>query len=213
MQLVISIEGEIGAGKSCLIDLLARAFEKRGHSVVTVDEPVNDWLANGVLQNYYENPTDPATIFELQTYTLLTRVEALERSSRLHPHASVILLERSIASDRYIFMHILKDIVGERRLAMYERAYDLWNRLMPIKPNHLVWLKPSLETCMARVQARSRKCELPIVSIEYQERLRQAHHDYFANHVNCPVTIIEPDLADMEFDHTIVDKIMAQICQ
>ena len=51
-QLVLSIEGNIGIGKSTLLGLLRERYAQDA-SVVFVDEPVDLWEKSGLLQAMY----------------------------------------------------------------------------------------------------------------------------------------------------------------
>ena len=50
---IIVIDGEIEAGKTTLISLLAAAFEARGLRVAVIPEPVSEWERVGLLQEFY----------------------------------------------------------------------------------------------------------------------------------------------------------------
>jgi deoxyguanosine kinase len=105
---LISIEGNIGAGKSTLIELLKTKFP----SVVFVDEPVDVWGtvkdSRGVtiLEKYYENQTRYAFAFQMMAF--ITRVSRLRTALESNPH-SIIVTERSVFTDREIFAKMLHD--------------------------------------------------------------------------------------------------------
>ena len=135
-----------------------RFTRRSGHSAVVVKEPVDEWKRVGILQEFYANPKEVA--YDFQTYTFVTRVKETIKQVEAHPDATIFLLERSVLTDRYVFMELQRDLVGEVRMAMYEEWWNLWQRLMPIMPSKMVYLKPTLGNCMQRVNARAREGEI-----------------------------------------------------
>ena len=116
---VIVIEGEIGADKTTLISLLAAAFEARGLRVAVIPEPVSGWEHVGLLQEIYadqppQRRAQSAYIF--QTYAFVTRVKSPQKVVGANPDADIYLLERSVMTDRFVFMELLRDLVGPSRM-------------------------------------------------------------------------------------------------
>ena len=52
---MVAIEGNIGVGKSTVIEHLKKRFEGR-EDVVFIDEPVDEWRSRGFLKRMYEDP-------------------------------------------------------------------------------------------------------------------------------------------------------------
>ena len=189
---VIVFDGEIGAGKTTVIELVRRALVDRGHTVTVVTEPVEEWKQIGILQEFYtaSDHRDLVT-YDFQTYTFVTRVFECIRCAEQEP-ADVYLCERSVWTDRFVFMELQRELVGPMRMAMYERWWALWSRVMPFKPTKIVYLKPTIANCMDRVATRARVGETGGtaddqdtdasasggVSTAYQRFLRRAHEAY-----------------------------------
>ena len=78
--MLISIEGNIGSGKSTLVDYL-----KSLNSYIFVDEPVNEWLAikdkdgSNALECFYNNQKENAFCFQILAY--ITRLKKLMENS------------------------------------------------------------------------------------------------------------------------------------
>lgn len=198
---VIVVEGEIGAGKTTILSALADAFRAKGLTVAVAPEPVDEWLKVGILKRFYQDPTRYA--YEFQTYTFVTRIIATLECVKKNPSADIYLLERSVLTDRHVFMELQRSIVGEETMQMYDAWFGLHARLMPFdlsKATYL-YLKPDLKECMTRVATRARQEETKSapdkdesadvkstidssngkggVSLEYQARLRVAHEVLF----------------------------------
>ena len=78
MSGVISIEGNIGAGKSTLISYL---------NLLTIKEPVDEWLNIGgqnLLQKYYEDPKRWGLTFQLNA--IHSRINLWNRSIKEKPN-------------------------------------------------------------------------------------------------------------------------------
>jgi len=197
--LVVTFEGEIGAGKSTLIDHVRDAFLARGLNAVVVPEPVDEWRRVGILQEFYADKKPDCrgmVAYDFQTYTFVTRVMEIQRAAAAHPDADVFLLERCPLTDRHVFMELQREMVGAVRMAMYNKWWGLWTQLVPFTPQKVVYLKPTLGNCQSRVSARAREGEVAAagersadesddkasarggVSAAYQARLRRAHEAF-----------------------------------
>jgi len=213
--LVVAIDGEIGAGKTTLLELLNAELSKRGYRVAIVREPVDKWEQVGILKEYYmaKSDTDKRNLsYIFQTYTYVTRICESRKVVRDNPDATIILLERSVFTDRYVFVERLRNVLGANYMKMYEEWYDQLSPLIPICPSKFIYLKPSLDRCMERVARRARTGELCGVSEKYQRDLREVHEaflqglhaDVFPDMPKRPfdmsdVTVIDGDLADNDF--------------
>jgi deoxyadenosine/deoxycytidine kinase len=198
--ITVVIDGEIGAGKTTLIEHVRKALEARGVKAVVVPEPVGEWKRVGILQAFYaDKPPElrgPVT-YNFQTYTFLTRIQETQRVVAEHPDADVYLLERSVLTDRFVFMELQREMVGPILMEMYDKWWGLWTQLMPIQPQKIIYLKPTIDNCQSRVAARAREGEVGEgggktadetdreeasarggVSAGYQARLRRAHEAY-----------------------------------
>jgi deoxyadenosine/deoxycytidine kinase len=193
--IVIALDGEIGAGKTTLIKLLASYFNSIGLKTVAVLEPVDDWKEKGILQEFYQEKIRRDLVtYVFQTYTFVTRIEEILQAFDNNPDAQIFILERTVMTDRYVFMENQRDVVEASRVAlmqMYEKWWKMWTRLMPFEITHHIYLKPSLEECMTRVNSRAREGEVVKkeaapdkakgvggVSREYQAILRETHEAF-----------------------------------
>ena len=191
--LVVVIDGEIGAGKTTLIEHLRKALEEKGMNVAVVAEPVDKWQKVGILSEFYADKSPDLrgpVAYNFQTYTFVTRVDETRSVVDANPDADVFLLERSIWTDRYVFMELLRDLVGPMYMSMYEEWWGSWAHTMPLCPQKIVYLKPTISVCQDRVNERAREGEIVDdcnngdrtarggVSTDYQARLRVAHEAY-----------------------------------
>lgn len=240
---VLVIDGEIGAGKTTLIAKLKAKFEKLGHKTAVIPEPVDEWKKVGILQEFYEDKTPERrglVAYDFQTYTFVTRVRKMIEVVEAEPDADIYILERSVLTDRFIFMELQRKMVGKRRMIMYDAWWEMWVRIVPFPPTKFVYLKPTLKNCMSRVATRARDGEVLSsekedkeasarggVSLAYQRRLRHAHESYLQGlhmddfpdmpkrpfDIKKDVIVVEGELADADFTKAgkALDQIVAHI--
>ena len=160
--MLVSVEGNIGAGKSTVLEALA----SRGFAVV--QEPVEAWTnCNGVnlLGAFYKDPKRYAYVF--QSVAFLSRLSALERVEA----ERTVFAERSPVSD-YCFARNCYEtgLLDECEWAAYRYW---WTR--PVRmPDVIVYLRVAPEVCHARTQKRQRPEEAS-VALEYLQQIHEQH--------------------------------------
>ena len=209
----IIVDGVISAGKTTLIKLLEKSINNQGKiKVKAIYEPVDLWNSTGALQYFYQDI--PSNCYEFQTYTYITRIASVINDIYNNPDVDVYILERSIWTDRYIFMELLRDMVGELRMTMYEQWCELWAYIMPMRVDKWVLLDTSLEESLRRIKIRNRSAETGI-SVEYQTNLYNKHIEFYSKlqEAGKPVIIVSNNLMDANFinDAVILNNIVSQI--
>ena len=197
----IAIDGLIGAGKTTLIRLITDYYAQPslGLKVHPIYEPVEMWQETGALDLFYSDI--PAKCYEFQSFVYVTRVKKVIQEVLAHPEADIFILERTVFTDRYIFVEMLRDLLGSTRMAMYAEWWDMWSCINPIHINKWVLLDVSLDESLRRIKARSRDEEIGI-STEYQTNLRAKHHEFYTRlqeHAVVSVLVIPPSLMDMDY--------------
>ena len=120
-RVIIVIDGIIGAGKTTTIKEIEKRIEKINEDnkenkkykqlkVKAIYEPVELWKNIGALEYFYKDISRNA--YSFQTFTYITRIASVIDEIYDNPDADIYILERSIWTDRYIFMELLKEIVG-----------------------------------------------------------------------------------------------------
>lgn len=164
---MISIEGNIGAGKSTLCQQL------RAGGFFTFEEPVVDWIVQGedVLTAFYQNPVKYACMF--QTLVLRTRVEqAKEWKSQRG------FVERCVHSDR--LFGAMQYRLGNMDPVEYGSYLYQFRQAVQDMPTPIVghiYLKTSVDTCLARIAKRQRKGEQGITR-SYLSLLEEEHDSW-----------------------------------
>jgi len=91
LPVVLSIEGNIGAGKSTIMQRLKALFED-DNSVVFVDEPVDEWNDKGFLAAMYDGTCSKG---EFQHMVLMSLAGDLLKALARQPPPALIITERS----------------------------------------------------------------------------------------------------------------------
>ena len=131
--IVISLDGNIGAGKSTMLEALRAAMP----DVEVVLEPVGLWSSlkdadgKSLLELFYEDKRRWAYTF--QNFALLSRAKALAEAMA-QTKKTVIITERSPLTDRYVFAEMLRDSgdLTELEWTLYLRWYDSFTKNIPI---------------------------------------------------------------------------------
>ena len=109
---IISIEGNIGSGKSTIVRNLEKKFFNL-NDYVFLKEPVHIWETikdkegKTILEKFYQNPEKYAFAFQVMAYA--TRSTILQDAIRNNPNCKYILCERSLEADNQIFAKMLND--------------------------------------------------------------------------------------------------------
>lgn len=209
----IVVDGVISAGKTTLIKLLEKNINNQCKvKVKAIYEPVDLWNSTGALKYFYQDIA--SNCYEFQTYTYITRIASVINDIYANPESDVYILERSIWTDRYIFMELLRDMVGELRMTMYEQWCELWSYIMPMRVDKWVLLDTSLEESLRRIKIRNRSAEDGI-SVEYQTNLYNKHIEFYDKLKNAgkSVIVINNNLMDANFinDESVLNNIVSQI--
>jgi len=196
----IIVDGVIGAGKTTVISLIEKQINNNGLNlkIKAIYEPVKEWNDTGALQYFYDNIEK--NCYEFQTYSYITRIKSVINEIYDNPNADIYILERSIWTDKYIFMELLKDLVGEMRINMYNTWWDMWSYIMPMRVDKWVLLDTSLEESLKRITFRNRNGE-SAVDKDYQTKLYNKHIEFYntLKKENKPVVIIESSIMDTDF--------------
>ena len=191
----IYVEGIIGAGKSTFIQNIQSKLKE----VRCVQEPVDDWIRSGILQDYYDDMSRWGFSFQLRIiHDKVTNLNALKHNYELDSNP-VSIVERSIYSDECFSRALYRTgILQESEYKLSCDVRGVYSKLLDVIPSLIIYIRPPLDTCMERVKKRNRKEESDL-TVEYQSELLCVHdelfynktfHDKF-NNIDIPVLILE----------------------
>jgi deoxyadenosine/deoxycytidine kinase len=189
--IMISIEGNIGTGKSTLLDNLKEILDE---NIVVIKEPVDQWLKitdknnNSILNNFYQDPHKFS--FSFQILILKTMKDLLLKTINENPNCKLIICERSIMSSHHIFAKMLYDdsYMNHIEYNVYKCLYDEWSHISA--PDKIIYLNVNAELCFNRIEKRKRLGEKQI-SLEYLQKCEKYHELWFES---CSIPILKIEM-------------------
>ena len=182
--IIISIEGNIGAGKSTILEELTARMGESSY-ITFVKEPVDIWETvrdedgKTILEKFYEDSKKYA--FQFQVMALTTRLALIRNAVRTNPDCKVIICERSVDADKQIFAKMLHadGIISYLDYKVYcllatEHSQDF-------KVDGYVYINADADVCHQRVTKRSRMGESQI-ELEYLQKCKKYHDDWLENY-------------------------------
>lgn len=178
---LISIEGDIGAGKTTLIEKL----KKENPNWHFIDEPVHTWVniknkdGTNLLEIFYENKERYSYTF--QNCALLSRALNIKRTidnwlkeCETNPamiEHNVFVTERCLETDYYVFAKMLYDdsCMNDIEWTLYKMWYNyIKEQSYPL--SKIIYVSTPPDVCMERIKTRGRKGEEGI-PLEYLQSL------------------------------------------
>jgi deoxyguanosine kinase len=163
---IISIEGNIGSGKSTLMTNLREHF-KDNVDIVFLKEPVDEWAKikdkNGttILEKFYADQEKYSFPFQMMAY--VSRIKELRTTVKEQKKNSskpfVIITERSLYTDKMVFAKMLYDTgkIEHVNYQIYLNWFDTFSDEFPV--HKVVYVKTAPEKCHERIVKRSREGE------------------------------------------------------
>lgn len=189
MGRIIAIAGNMGAGKTSMVEFLSRRYD-----IVAGFEPNDE---NPYLEDFYR---------DMERYAAHSQLFFLVRKARLHRQLQQAkrpsLLDRSIYEDAEIFARnlYLNKKINKRDYALYCDFYEELNRSLK-PPDLLIFLRCSFKALKKRILLRGRTMEQNIDEA-YLKRLNRLYTNWFNKYDLSPVIEINSDKIDYVTDLT-----------
>lgn len=186
----IAIAGNIGSGKSSLVEFLSRTY-----GVEPFYEPNDE---NPYLPDFYKNMKKWA--FHSQLYFLSNKFRIHQQLDQM---PGVVVLDRSIFEDAEIFATALYRMnkIQPRDWDTYWDFYQIiLNSIRP--PDLMIYLRCSIRTIRQRIRIRGRKMEQDI-PLAYLKRLESLYEEWISNYSLGEVLVL--DSGKLDYIHDMVD--------
>ena len=208
---MIIIEGNIGAGKSTFLKLLAKASQ----DLEVAQEPLESWHkkedGSNLLENFYTDPKRWA--YTLETFAMAARLQDHILNSKI---LKPIVVERSIYSGHYCFAK--NDFLSGYMTAIEWELYQQWFKTIIASyakpPKAFIYLKVSPKIALERIKKRSRIGEENI-SLEYLIEIEKRHEEFLINKqdilsniANLPVKVLN---LDQDINQDIINEALSFI--
>lgn len=192
MKKSIAIAGNMGAGKSTLVEFLATHY-----NVQPFYEPNDE---NPYLGDFYK---------DMRRWAFHSQVYFLSNKFRLHQELDrqpgVVALDRTIFEDAEIFATALHQMrkISKRDWETYQDLYSvILDAIRP--PDLMIYLRCSMRTLRQRIRLRGRAMERD-VPIAYLKRLDRLYEAWIANYSLGDVLILETD--ELDYIHDMVHRL------
>jgi deoxyadenosine/deoxycytidine kinase len=198
MKKYLVLAGNIGAGKSTLVQLLT---EKLGFAPYF--EPVAE---NPFLADFYSDMKRWA--FHSQMFFLASRAKS--HRELVHDPRSVVQ-DRSLYEDAEVFARNLheRDAISDREWVTYLEMYHTLCAVLP-PPDLVIYIRATVPTLKARIAMRARDIESSIPD-SYLEDLNRLYEDWIENFTLAPVLTIPGDRLDFVEDSRNLRNIIATV--
>ena len=179
-NIIISIEGNIGSGKSTILSCIQNMYQGYDDKqIIFLKEPVDEWenitdeTGSTILKLFYETPEKYAFSFQMMAY--ISRLNNLKQAIKQNKNA-IIITERSLFTDRYVFAKMLYDDKKIRHVdySIYMKWFDAFIEDFPV--DKVIYVNSSPTICCQRIKKRSRNGE-SIISLEYLQNCHKYHND------------------------------------
>uniref|UniRef100_A0A6C0AU65 Deoxynucleoside kinase domain-containing protein n=1 Tax=viral metagenome TaxID=1070528 RepID=A0A6C0AU65_9ZZZZ len=195
--LLISIEGNIGAGKTTILKMISDMYSTSQDKIVFLKEPVELWYnikdesGKTMLENFYENPKKNA--FAFQIMACVTRTSIIKNAMKEHKNCEIVLCERSIEADSKIFAKMLYDdgLMSKMEHSIYMLLYN--ENIADYSVDGIIYISTNPDKCYERVQKRNREGESNI-EMDYLVKCDKYHMDWLLDdHIDNNSNILELD--------------------
>jgi deoxyadenosine/deoxycytidine kinase len=176
----ITVEGNIGVGKTTLTHLLAKHFNAR----LILEE----FADNPFLPKFYENPAQYA--FPLELFFMAERYKQLK--DMVHTKD----LFQSVTVSDYLFTKCLlfaKVNLPEEEFRLYQKLFDIIHQQLAF-PDILIYLHAPVQKLQANIKKRNRLYEQGIAD-EYLFNIQETYTSYIKQH-NIKTIFIDASNAD-----------------
>jgi len=206
MVKIISIEGNIGSGKSTFIDNLKTTFEQSDLSkklYCFLEEPINVWKSvqdlsgTNILELFYSKPEKYSFSFQMMAFLSHLKIikEAIDKGYEL------IFTERCMLTDKNVFAQMLYDkkIMNHVEFVIYNTWFEEYTNDFP--PIEYIYLRTDPEIAFKRIQKRNRSEEK--INFDYIQMCHSYHEKWF-NTIHSKFIINANE--DTNSDQTIMEK-------
>jgi deoxyadenosine/deoxycytidine kinase len=185
--MIFSIEGNIGSGKSTIVEALRQRLTNQYelYNYVFIQEPVDTWKSIkdendvGILEKFYTDQEKYGFSFQMMAY--ISRLALIKKTIRENPDSHIIT-ERSINTDRNVFAKMLYDDgkIEKVNYDIYMKWFDEF--VEETNVDYIIYIRADAEVCFNRVLKRARNGE--VIPEQYLKRCGEYHDNWLLNEKN-----------------------------
>ena len=169
---IFSIEGNIGAGKTTIINHLKTLF----NDILLVEEPVSEWQnINGENILEKKNLNMERWGYSFEAYVLISKLNTLIKAA--DSEKKIILIERCMLSDKAFFdVNVKNGLNTSMETEMFNNLYNFLNDNVYPKSSCIIYIDTPVDECINRIIRRGRSVEANIEK-KYLMQLNDAFLD------------------------------------
>tara|TARA_B110000046_G_scaffold181202_1_gene213033 strand:- start:857 stop:1471 length:615 start_codon:yes stop_codon:yes gene_type:complete len=193
-----AISGNIGAGKTCLTELLSKHYNWEANYEDVIDNPY--------LDDFYTHMERWS--FNLQVYFLNSRFRQLLSAKGKDIK---FVQDRTIYEDAHIFapnLHAM-GLMNHRDFTNYKSLFELMESLIE-GPDLLIYLRSSIPNLVSKIHKRGREYENSI-SIDYLSRLNERYEAWISTYDKGKLLIIDVDELDFVEKNADLSKVIEKV--
>jgi len=191
--LILSIDGNIGSGKSTLYADLQSYYDNNS-DICFVPEPVHEWNkivdhdGTPILTNLYKNTSKYAFRFQMMAY--ISRLHLLRQKIKENKY-KIIISERCVQTDKHVFAQMLYDdgMIDHDEFQIYMNWFDAF--LEDINLGGIIYVRAEPSVCDDRVKLRARYGET--IALEYLTKCHNYHEKWLDN-ININKLVIDANV-------------------
>lgn len=194
----VAVAGNIGAGKTSLVELLSKHYGWDAHFEDIIDNPY--------LDDFYNHMERWS--FNLQIYFLNSRFRQLKNFKASNKD---FIQDRTIYEDARIFapnLHAM-GLMNQRDFNNYQSLFGLMESMVE-GPDMLIYLRSSIPNLVHKIHKRGREYENSI-SIEYLSRLNERYEAWISTYDKEKLLIVDVDQFDFVENKGDLGKIIEKI--
>ncbi len=192
MKRSIAIAGNMGAGKSTLVEFLHSTY-----GVQPFYEPNDE---NPYLADFYKDMKRWA--FQSQLYFLSNKFRLHQELDR---QPGAVALDRTIFEDAEVFATALYQMrkISKRDWLTYQGLYNaILDAIQP--PDLMIYLRCSMRTLRKRIRLRGRAMERD-VPLSYLKRLERLYDEWISSYGMSEVLVLDTD--NLDYIHDLVHRL------
>ncbi len=198
MKQFITIEGNIGAGKTSLAKMLAEDYN--------AELILEEFADNPFLPKFYEDPDKYA--FPLELFFMAERYQQLQDTLQQELFQNVLISDYLFSKSQIFAQNNL----GAHEFDLYMRLFRFIYAQMP-KPDIILYLHTTIPYLKRNIAERGRAYEQGI-SEEYLKQIEQAYFSHFRT-IRDKATIVvvkadQIDFVEREIDYLHIKNILSQ---
>lgn len=177
----ITIEGNIGAGKTTLAHLLAKHFDAR----LVLEE----FAENPFLAKFYENPEQYA--FPLELFFMAERYKQLKEMLQTRDLFQTVTVSDYLFTKCLLFARVN---LPEEEYRLYQKLFDIMHQQI-LQPDILIYLHAPVAKLQQNIKKRNRPYEQAI-SNDYLFNIQETYSAYIRQH---PLKTLLVDAGNADF--------------